>query len=195
MYSPTLGRFLSRDPLPPGSADVLYEHPFVYARNNPTRFVDPSGLKVVLRCGPVQRDLGRPGQPNIITLGYHCAIVVNCGEWVIRFDGGGIDEGGPTARPTSPKPAPGETDYPVSNEDLFSSCEDILECLNKAYETIPQPPYGILGPNSNTYVKCLLSQCGLKSANGNGGPPRAIGWDFPCTRSATCGGTDGYPKK
>ncbi len=68
MYQPTLGRFLSRDPLSENGVDVLtdtgfysdrlaamnanpwyyggnWEHPYVYARNNPLRYTDPSGLR------------------------------------------------------------------------------------------------------------------------------------------------------
>jgi hypothetical protein len=67
MYHPTLGRFLSRDPLSATGVDVLtdtglysdrlaamsadpwfyggnWEHPYAYAGNNPVRYVDPSGL-------------------------------------------------------------------------------------------------------------------------------------------------------
>src|ERR1700677_2322979 len=69
MYQPTLGRFLSRDPLSATGVDVLtdtgfysdrlaamsadpwfyggnWEHPYVYARNNPGNWEDPSGLQV-----------------------------------------------------------------------------------------------------------------------------------------------------
>ncbi len=67
MYQPTLGRFLSRDPLSENGVDVLtdtgfhsdrlaamsanprhyggnWDNPYVYAKNNPLRYVDPSGL-------------------------------------------------------------------------------------------------------------------------------------------------------
>ena len=66
IYQPNLGRFLSRDPLSATGVDVLtdtgfyaerlatmranpwffggnWEHPYVYARNNPVNLVDPSG--------------------------------------------------------------------------------------------------------------------------------------------------------
>jgi len=69
MYQPTLGRFLSRDPLSENGVDVLtdtgfysdrlaamsanpwyyggnWDNPYVYARNNPLRYTDPSGLQV-----------------------------------------------------------------------------------------------------------------------------------------------------
>jgi RHS repeat-associated protein len=74
MYQPTLGRFLSRDPLSENGVDVLTdtgffsdrlaamranpsfyggnrEHPYVYARNNPLRYVDPSGMLTVKPLG------------------------------------------------------------------------------------------------------------------------------------------------
>ena len=68
MYQPTLGRFLSRDPLSQNGVEVLtdtgiyadrlaamtanprfyggnWEHRYVYARNNPVWYTDPSGLQ------------------------------------------------------------------------------------------------------------------------------------------------------
>ena len=67
MYQPTLGQFLSRDPLSENGVDLLTDtgfygdrlaamsarpwlyarnstQPYVYAGNNPVRYVDPSGL-------------------------------------------------------------------------------------------------------------------------------------------------------
>jgi hypothetical protein len=37
-----VGRFLSQDP-------IMADHPYVYVRNNPVRFIDPSGLYAI--CG------------------------------------------------------------------------------------------------------------------------------------------------
>ena len=71
MYQPTLGRFLSRDPLSATGVDVLtdtgfysdrlaamsadpwyyggnWENAYVYARNNPFRYIDPSGMLTVI---------------------------------------------------------------------------------------------------------------------------------------------------
>jgi RHS repeat-associated protein len=60
MYQPTLGRFLSRDPLVPGGPQILYPFPdmktptapelaslYGYVSNNPTNLVDPSGLSAL----------------------------------------------------------------------------------------------------------------------------------------------------
>ena len=58
MYMPTLGRWISKDPLPEkGESEVLYTHeyvanrmqailaPYTYAASNPIIFVDPNGLE------------------------------------------------------------------------------------------------------------------------------------------------------
>ena len=43
-YDPALGRFLSADPLVQDPTDPQFLNRFAYVRNNPLRFVDPSGL-------------------------------------------------------------------------------------------------------------------------------------------------------
>ncbi|MBI2885553.1 MAG: VCBS repeat-containing protein [Candidatus Omnitrophica bacterium] len=45
-YDPSLGRFLSADPLVQNPADPQFLNRFAYVRNNPLRFTDPSGLVV-----------------------------------------------------------------------------------------------------------------------------------------------------
>ncbi|MDP8928451.1 MAG: hypothetical protein M3O70_07720 [Actinomycetota bacterium] len=42
-YDPTTGRFTATDPVPP-QIDDPYVASYIYANNNPTRFIDPSGL-------------------------------------------------------------------------------------------------------------------------------------------------------
>ncbi len=43
IYDPVLGRFLSPDPVVPGAGDIQSYNRYAYARNNPTRLVDPTG--------------------------------------------------------------------------------------------------------------------------------------------------------
>lgn len=42
-YDPTLGRFLSVDPVRPGASGVAGYNPYTYVGNNPTTFTDPTG--------------------------------------------------------------------------------------------------------------------------------------------------------
>jgi RHS repeat-associated protein len=42
-YDPTMGRFLSVDPLAPAAANVFVISRYAYAANNPYKFVDPDG--------------------------------------------------------------------------------------------------------------------------------------------------------
>ena len=50
-YDPATGRFLGRDPAPDG-INQPYLSPYVYARNGPTRFTDPSGRESTSQVGP-----------------------------------------------------------------------------------------------------------------------------------------------
>jgi RHS repeat-associated protein len=43
-YDATLGRFLTKDPVPPRMEEPLELNPYLYVKNNPVRFVDPLGL-------------------------------------------------------------------------------------------------------------------------------------------------------
>jgi hypothetical protein len=224
MYQPTLARFLSRDPLSQNGVDVLTDtglysdrlaamsgdpwyyggnwgNPYVYARNNPVRYTDPSGLEVTIRCGPVTR--------YGVTWGYHCAVVVECNGKTCRYEGGGEQTVGrdpgypdrpvPTRRCTSkPMPMlPGEHEYKVCNP--WRACENEMKCLDNAFNRILQLPYRRLGPNSNTYAKNLLCACSLsfKPFLWPAGRDPRIGVELPPTRiseppGAVGWGTSGY---
>jgi RHS repeat-associated protein len=45
-YDPQVGRFISPDPVPGGTDDPLSLAPYLYARNNPWRYVDPFGEQI-----------------------------------------------------------------------------------------------------------------------------------------------------
>jgi len=50
-YSPTMGRFLSADPMAPNIANPQRLNRFTYALNNPVRFNDPTGFWIDEGCG------------------------------------------------------------------------------------------------------------------------------------------------
>jgi RHS repeat-associated protein len=62
-YDPTTGRFLTSDPLDPPLSDP-YVASYIYARNQPTVFADPSGLWTIGVCIGGQIPLF-PGQVNV----------------------------------------------------------------------------------------------------------------------------------
>jgi hypothetical protein len=49
LYDPSVGRFISPDPVVAEPGSALGWNPYVYVRNNPSRFVDPSGMA----CRPI----------------------------------------------------------------------------------------------------------------------------------------------
>src|SRR6266487_1076010 len=82
-YSPKLGRFLSQDTIVPGYANPQNLNRFSYVRNNPLRYIDPTGHKPcgdgeVYNCDgtlntktppnplppPPSGGCGTPGQPS-----------------------------------------------------------------------------------------------------------------------------------
>ena len=66
LYSTTVGRFVSADPL---TKDELNR--YAYVRANPVRFVDPSGLYLMLECGWTQScDDGSIGQWRNFVIAY-----------------------------------------------------------------------------------------------------------------------------
>jgi RHS repeat-associated protein len=105
MYQPTLGRFLSRDPLSENGVDVLTDtgfysdrlaamsanpwfyggnwmHPYVYADNNPARYVDPSGQLTVTT---LQNHLNAPcGGVSAIAWDFTLAKPAPCNGYMVQ---------------------------------------------------------------------------------------------------------------
>ncbi|MBP9760765.1 MAG: DNRLRE domain-containing protein [Candidatus Magasanikbacteria bacterium] len=78
-YSPTLGRFISRDVYLGEAGDSLSRNRYVYVKNNPIKFVDPSGnvWETPWDIGNIIYDLGK-GVKNTLEVAYHGAgIVIN----------------------------------------------------------------------------------------------------------------------
>ena len=69
-YDPSVGRFLSEDPIQFGGGEDFYS----YAHNNPVRYFDPSGLS--WRDWPVWDHVPGVHWVNCKILGYYCAKVV-----------------------------------------------------------------------------------------------------------------------
>ncbi len=74
-YDPTLGRFISRDPL--GRAPLVFaDNPYVYAGNNPLTNVDPSGQYRAAGHGATTRaepqHLVRPSQGRCCIIWGEC---------------------------------------------------------------------------------------------------------------------------
>lgn len=92
VYDPTLGRFLSRDPAIDHIQDPQDMNGYGYARNNPLRFTDPTGLKT---CDPQQSPESCAGIDEIIvtTTRYieRCIACLNIGLTIP----GGLDPGPP----------------------------------------------------------------------------------------------------
>ncbi|MCZ2344028.1 MAG: hypothetical protein LC104_19875 [Bacteroidales bacterium] len=198
----TLGRPIQLDPIRFRSNDVNF---YRWEGNDPVGNLDPSGLKVILRCWPVVR--------AGITLGWHCGVIASCCGKDYRYDGGGNATVGRdpkypdrpmadrTVADTPIRKRPEERDFEV--ESPWKSCENEVKCLENAYNRILMLPYRSTGPNSNTYSHALLSVCNMRfkpikvtmpghwDSDGLGriwvpateitlnSPPGAVAWDDP----------------
>jgi len=61
-YDSEIGRFISADSIVPGAGDATSFNRYAYVRNNPLRYIDPSGHK----CGATDRDAGACTDPVAI---------------------------------------------------------------------------------------------------------------------------------
>ena len=191
MYQPTLGRFLSRDPLSENGVDVLtdtgfysdrlaamsanpwtyggnWEHPYVYARNNPIRYVDPSGLKcqIAVHCWSVKR-LG-------VTLGTHCGLNISDGQGSATLDGSGGDTN---------EILLGENFGRVGKYVNFadSTCKCLRNYVNE-FNAAKVPRTHTEG-NSNWTLYCMVHHCGFSIDWGGHSPPIGYRPDGACKRS------------
>jgi len=198
MYQPTLGRFLSRDPLSENGVDVLtdtgfyadrlaamsakpwtyggnWEHPYVYARNNPTRYVDPSGLKcqIAVHCSSVVR-FG-------ITLGTHCGLNISDDQGNTSLDGVGGDVNQIVLNQNFGKVGP-YVNYP----DSTCKClRDYVSQFNaaKARRTQTQG-------NSNWALYCMVHHCWFSIDWGRSSPPIGYKPDGACSEEICLTGMD-----
>jgi RHS repeat-associated protein len=166
-YDPQTGRFIGEDPLRFGASPDFYS----YLDNDPTSWLDPSGLcKVDVRYTPVKR-LG-------ITLGYHATVIVadnTGGKSTPLFYRGqpsgdwwkpdthlealsGFDVPDPSLNPDWDPNAPSQN---VLND--CSPCKDITNKLDKYVlrVNISNIPYRARSTNSNAFTSGALADAGL----------------------------------
>jgi RHS repeat-associated protein len=110
VYDPATGQFLSRDPL-----EAITGQPYTYAKGNPHRFTDPSGLSVLediegggfpcISCG-VSQALGELLEPSVND-------VANGGSWLLKNSLGvdRLDEGESEAEEPCPEEKKEEEEY------------------------------------------------------------------------------------
>jgi RHS repeat-associated protein len=94
-YESTTGRFLSRDTFPGFADQPITLHHYMYAGNNPIRFVDPSGFNGIISgigfSGDLGLGYGGAGQAQVGTGIFGPGVPTNFG----RFVSGGSFVGGP----------------------------------------------------------------------------------------------------
>ena len=161
-YDPQTGRFIGEDPLRFEASPDFYS----YLSNDPTSWLDPSGLcKIDVRYTPVKR-LG-------ITIGYHATIIVTGdtgGKGTPLFYRGqpngddhlealsGFDVPDPKLNPDWDPKAPSQNVL-----DDCSSCKDITPKLDRYVLriNISNIPYRARTTNSNAFVSGALADAGL----------------------------------
>jgi hypothetical protein len=168
-YDPTIGRWLSRDPIGEDGGTNLYR----YVGNNPVNLTDPSGLLVEtyyegLQSGP------RPGFDRMIAslVGKHAYVRIAVpGDFDVTLELEGpranvpygtlaireFDPGRGGSRRNVTRPCP-PSDYSFEY--------DILDQFFGYYDNpLLLPTYGGLGQNSNTFANYLVTGAGGSIAN------------------------------
>ncbi len=179
-YDPNVGRFLTEDGNRHESQSSLY----AYVDNNPTVFVDPSGLVARLYCEPIGLE-GRAWYEKLVLWSldpYHCYLYVSChgsGHYLEIYGPGPEDP--KHGRPHNDQPlnldrAKKSTEYPITPPAGMGCCEfenRLDQAFNKESASVPE--YQFLGPNSNTFAQSLIT-----SAGGSVSPPpgNAPGWGW-----------------
>ncbi len=184
-YDPAVGRFVSEDPIGFSGGSNFYR----YARNNPVRRKDPSGLcPISVGYRPEITLLPTVGPPIQLV---HTFIVIGCGK------DRNVLESEPTETPFPwNKPKVNAQTYPLipgldpsnpvwTDPEIFVSddgrpCSDDLKTLNNFANSVNNAsvPYHLLGPNSNSVTSGGLGALGI---NDWSPPVIAPGWGSPLT--------------
>jgi RHS repeat-associated protein len=180
---PATGRFISEDPIGFSGGSNFYR----YARNNPVRRKDPSGLcPISVGYRPEVTLLPTVGPPIQLV---HTFLVIGCGKDRNVLEG---EPNGPLFPWSNPKidaetyplipgldPSnPVWTDPEIFVRDDGRPCADDLKTLNNFANSVNNAsvPYHLLGPNSNSVTSGGLSALGI---NDWSPPVIAPGWGSP----------------
>jgi RHS repeat-associated protein len=158
-YDQNIGRFTSEDPARYDDNQNF----FPYTLNNPTNYLDPSGLFVELLCEPItQYWLG------YIRRAKHCRVHVKCDSLDKTFE---LEGPRPGSRHGNPRADNFDPSRPVNPripvqmpKDNCPSCKS-ENCIAKQFGfffTNQQalPDYHSINSNSNQFAKDLVSSCG-----------------------------------
>ena len=155
---------------------------YEYVRSQAANAVDPSGHKslVYLECVGIEQGSGSSGPLGKIPLGAvgfkHCSVVTCCEETrqcVRLHTSGDRGDGMAEAHPENMEridypPSPGGWTrhgvlLPKEVVPKSGSCCQLFSCLRNAHRNSKPYKYDpVKGPNSNTYARCLLAQCGIE---------------------------------
>jgi RHS repeat-associated protein len=96
---PSIGRFLSQDPVQPGAPGSQGYNPYAYVGNNPTTFIDPSGQVALVEYSELQSERSRSGVSGATQWLGRCVAgalreVAEDLAWYAAFEAIGIDQGG-----------------------------------------------------------------------------------------------------